>query len=1035
MAIADVPALPQGVPTLLQNEGASAAALYSAPTSGTTILTVGAGKQYATLAAAIAASQDGTIIEVQAGTYVNDTADITHSITIEGVGGMVNLVETQPLPNEKGILIDDGANVTIANITFSGAQIPDSEGANGAGIRYQGGNLTLVNDVFTGNQNGIMGTPVDGLSSNTVTIKNSSFANNGDGTPGSVGYGYTHDLYIGTVSDLTVENSVFLGVNGVGNDFKSRAQATTIVNNVISDINTAASYTIDLPNGGITQITGNFIEQGPNSPNWAIMEYSAESLPYANSSLLIQDNTIVNQSAASGSIGLVNYSGIMANVTGNTIVGLTNSQLVSGPVKATSNIDGSGNKLSDITNAVQLLGGNNIVFTDTAAHTVTVTSSFQGIEGGAGALTVNAKAGHVDVIGGSGGLTYTEQAGFGGSIITTAAGSVNTITISGQDTVYSQGIDTITEGTGNASVTVTDIAQIHDGSGNNQYTVLGMADITGGGASDFLTVGQGATALVHGLEAAVKMTSVGGDFTINATIAGSLEQATVTGGSVTVQSYSSALNFKTAGGSEAASIALGAGTSNILSYAADTIYAGSGTDMVQLNGGGQTVYAGSGTLQIYGRGVAANNAATVYGNGGDYFIGGDTGNIIYNGGVLASTVEARLSNISVIGGAGHITINGGARDTISGGSGGITLNGGGADTVTTTAGSTNIITLVASSTVNSYGHDTINLGTSNEVLTVHGNATVMGTGSNRITLLGTDSVTSAGGNESIGVGAGANVTVTSAAFTNLSESGATVAYKANAGHDNSTATVTGGAASIFSAAGSALTVTTVSGNATTVNLGQGTAVVVATGRDTIRTGAAHTTVNVQADGITIDGGSGSLTVNDQDYYHPGHNVTIYGGSGNVSLGGVQGEKMTFIGGSGNAVITGRMGLLSVTGGSGSITMTGGAGSVMTFIGGSGNANIAASPSGADIQFGSGTSLVSEGGYGNADIYSFLVGHGGGADIISGFRAGIDQLKLTGVSVVTEQARGGSTYLTLSDHTSIQLTGFINTLALGVHAIS
>jgi hypothetical protein len=1023
MAISDVPALPQDVPTILQNDGASADTLYSAPTAGARILTVGVGEEYATLAAAIAASRDGDVIEVQAGTYVNDTADITHSITIEGVGGMVNLVETEPLPNEKGILIVDGAKVTIANITFSGAEIPDSEGANGAGIRYQGGDLILINDVFTGNQNGIMGTPVDGLLSNTVTIENSSFANNGDGMPESVGYGTTHDLYIGTVSNLLVENSVFLGVNGVGNVFKSRAEATCIVNNVISDMDTAASYSIDLPNGGVAQITGNFIEQGVNSPNWAIMEYSAESLPYANSSLVIQGNTIVNQSAASGSVGLVNYSGIMANVTGNTIVGLTSSQLVNGPVQATGNVDGSGTALSDITNAVQLLGGNNIVFTDTADHTVTITSSNQGVEGGAGALTVVAEAGHIAVIGGSGGLTYTEQTGFGGSLITTAVGSVNTITISGQDTVYSQGVDTIIEGTGNASVTVTGIAQVLDGSGNNLYTVRGTADVTGGGGSDFVTVSRGGNAFVHGSEYAVQMTSVGGNFAIDATISGSLEQATVEGGSVTVQSYSSALNFKTAGGSEGATIVLGAGASNVLSYAADTIYAGSGTDLLQLNGGGQTVYAGSGTLSIYGRGVSATNKANVYGNGGDYFIGGDSGNIIYHGGASDSTVEASLSNISIVGGAGHVTINGGSVDTISGGSGGITLNGGGSDYVTTAAGSTNVITLVGSSVVISYGNDAIDLGTSNQSVTVYGNATVTGTGSNRVTLLGTDSLTSAGGNESIAVVAGANVTITSAAFTNLTESGATVAYTANAGGDNSTATVIGGAASIFSAAGSALTVVTVAGLATTVELGQGTAVVDALGQDTIRTGAANAFVSVQANGIAIYGGSGSLTVNDQDYSHPGDNVTIYGGSGSASLIGVSGEKMTFIGGSGNANITGGSGILCVTGGSGDITVTGGSGGVMNFIGGSGNANISASPSGANIQFGSGTNTVSEAGYGNADIYSFLAGVGGGTDIITGFRAGIDQLRLSGVSVATEQVSGGSTYLTLSDHTSIQLMGY------------
>ena len=96
-------------------------------------LTVGPGMQYATLAAAIAASSDGDVIQVQAGTYTNDFATINTKITIEGVGGMVNLVATVPPPNGKAILVTN-TDVTLDNIAFSGAKVPDG---NGAGIRYQ----------------------------------------------------------------------------------------------------------------------------------------------------------------------------------------------------------------------------------------------------------------------------------------------------------------------------------------------------------------------------------------------------------------------------------------------------------------------------------------------------------------------------------------------------------------------------------------------------------------------------------------------------------------------------------------------------------------------------------------------------------------------------------------------------------------------------------------------------------------------------------------------------------------------------------
>src|SRR4051812_41648683 len=112
-------------------------------------LMVGSGQQYKTLASAIKASHDGDVVKVQAGTYTNDFAEITHKITIEGVGGMAKLVATQKIPNGKAILVTD-TDVTIDHVEFSGATVKDG---NGAGIRYQGGNLTITNSYFHDNQN------------------------------------------------------------------------------------------------------------------------------------------------------------------------------------------------------------------------------------------------------------------------------------------------------------------------------------------------------------------------------------------------------------------------------------------------------------------------------------------------------------------------------------------------------------------------------------------------------------------------------------------------------------------------------------------------------------------------------------------------------------------------------------------------------------------------------------------------------------------------------------------------------------------
>ena len=63
------------------------------------ILTVGVGQQYDTVAAAVTASQSGDTIEVQTGTYTNDFTHITHSLTLRAVGGIVTMKATVSAPD------------------------------------------------------------------------------------------------------------------------------------------------------------------------------------------------------------------------------------------------------------------------------------------------------------------------------------------------------------------------------------------------------------------------------------------------------------------------------------------------------------------------------------------------------------------------------------------------------------------------------------------------------------------------------------------------------------------------------------------------------------------------------------------------------------------------------------------------------------------------------------------------------------------------------------------------------------------------
>ena len=282
-------------------------------------LTVGAGQQFQTIAAAVAASQDGDVVAVQAGTYVNDFAEITHKITLQGIGGMVNMVATGLIPNGKAILITD-TDVTIDHFSFSGATVNDG---NGAGIRYQGGNLVVANSLFQNNQNGILG---GAYPSGTVTIRNSEFDHNGAGD------GYTHGIYIGDIASLTIDGSYFHDAV-VGHEIKSRAENTIIRNSRIEDgPNGSASYAIDLPNGGAVEISDSIVEKGPNSQNPVLIAYGEEGNLHANSSLSVLNDTLLYDRYVSPSSVLVrNVSGASATLSGDSYYGVPSSQVLSGP--------------------------------------------------------------------------------------------------------------------------------------------------------------------------------------------------------------------------------------------------------------------------------------------------------------------------------------------------------------------------------------------------------------------------------------------------------------------------------------------------------------------------------------------------------------------------------------------------------------------------------------------------------------------------------------------------------------------------------
>lgn len=302
-------------------DAATAGTQVIAPAESRT-LTVGADKLYRTIRAAVAAARDGDVIRVDPGTYTNDFFTVDKRITIESASGLARIVATVAPPNGKAI-ITTNTDVTLRGLELTGAKVPDR---NGAGIRYQGGNLVIEDSYLHGNENGLLGNSVP---LGSIRITRTEFARNGIGEPGQ-----THNVYIGDLAQLTFDQSYSHSVAGGGHQLKSRARTTIITNSRLFDLQGTSSYNVDVPNGGNLTLTGSVIEQGANSPNSAIIAYGAEGLTREGRAVNISGNTVVNR--RSSPRGLFNPNRVPMNVTNNTLYGLTVPQFLQGTTGTTT---------------------------------------------------------------------------------------------------------------------------------------------------------------------------------------------------------------------------------------------------------------------------------------------------------------------------------------------------------------------------------------------------------------------------------------------------------------------------------------------------------------------------------------------------------------------------------------------------------------------------------------------------------------------------------------------------------------------------
>ena len=247
-------------------------------------LEVGAGHSFATPSAAAASARAGDTILVYPGQYFDCAVLSADKLTIEGAGDPASVVLTDKTCQGKALLVVTGNDISVSNLTLTRARVPDG---NGAGIRAEGGKLTVDGVRFVNNQDGIL---TDANPQMALIVRNSQFTKNG------ICEAYcSHAIYAGKIGLLQVQHSTFRQTRD-GHDVKSRAARTEVTGCDMADgPDGTSSYLIEAPNGGALVVRGNTMEKGPRSGNHtAAIAIGLEGVDQATPEITVEGNHFTN---------------------------------------------------------------------------------------------------------------------------------------------------------------------------------------------------------------------------------------------------------------------------------------------------------------------------------------------------------------------------------------------------------------------------------------------------------------------------------------------------------------------------------------------------------------------------------------------------------------------------------------------------------------------------------------------------------------------------------------------------------------------
>lgn len=259
---------------------------------------------------AIAGARHGAVIVVPAGIYDIRDVPIWRSLTIKGEG---EVVFTSSSPVVKGLLVPtEDVSLRVEHVTFRGARDPDQ---NGAGIRHEGLDLTVIDCVFEDDEDGILAA---GSEFSRIRIERSKFLRNGAGD------GYSHAIYVSSGESLDVVESTFVGTK-IGHHVKSLAARTTVTSSTFDDTGGSTSYALDASRGGKVTFANNSVVKSADADNEAIVNYDLTRGGKALG-LRIVGNRIVNRHSH-GRL-LRNGARLTPTIEGNVVVNEAGGRLI-----------------------------------------------------------------------------------------------------------------------------------------------------------------------------------------------------------------------------------------------------------------------------------------------------------------------------------------------------------------------------------------------------------------------------------------------------------------------------------------------------------------------------------------------------------------------------------------------------------------------------------------------------------------------------------------------------------------------------------